>query len=259
MGLKELAPSYFSRKKAVIESLGSGQRILNVGCGDGDYDSHLKRKFFQVFALDVNKADLLLAKAKNSGKVIYYVLASAEQLPFKKSVFDQAICVEVLEHIDKDEKALSEINRVLKKGSRLLFTVPNLDFPASFDPINFVLQRLSGRHLPFGLWGFGHKRLYREKDIMQKLARNGFSIARMQGLLHFFAGVFENYYLLNLLQPFTKTSPSNRPRMDAAKPVVSKNQPKLLVRFRNWVLRNDAKFSSAKNRCLQFLVEAKKA
>lgn len=45
-------------------------------------------------------------------------------LGFKDSVFDCIICYHVLEHIDDDKKALSELNRVLKPGGWAIIQVP---------------------------------------------------------------------------------------------------------------------------------------
>jgi len=253
MGIKELAPSYFCRKSFVLHNLGRGKRALNAGCGDGDYDALLKPRFESVFALDVNKADLLLAKARNPN--VHYVLGSAEALPFKPACFDEVVCIEVLEHLDRDETALKEIARVLRRGKCLLFSVPNKQYPASFDPINFVLQRF-GKPLPFGLWGFGHKRLFTASELKKKLLRNGFSLQMLEGKLHFFAGIFENYYLLNLLQPFTKTSPSNTAKARKAKPSVSKDAPSFFVKMRDYVIETDSSLGG--KRFLQFLGKARK-
>ena len=253
MGIKELAPSYFCRKRFVLHNLSKGKRVLNVGCGDGDYDALLKSRFESVFALDVNKADLLLAKAKNPG--VNYVLGSAEVLPFKPACFDEVICIEVLEHLDNDEAALKELARVLRKGKCLLFSVPNMQYPASFDPLNFILQHF-GTHLPFGLWGFGHKRLFTASELKKKLLNNGFSLQKLEGKLHFFAGIFENYYILNLLQPFTKTSPSNTAYSKKAMPSVSKDAPAFFVRMRDSVIKTDSRLGG--KRFLQFLGKARK-
>lgn len=253
MGIKELAPSYFCRKRFVQNNLGRGKNALNVGCGDGDYDSLLKARFENVFALDVNKADLLLARARNSN--VYYVLGSAEALPFKSACFDEAVCIEVLEHLDRDETALKEIARVLRRGKCLLFSVPNMQYPASFDPLNFVLQRL-GKHLPFGVWGFGHKRLFTDSELKKKLLRNGFSLQSLEGKLHFFAGIFESSYLLNLLQPFTKTSPSNTAKAGKAKPVVSGDAPSFFAGVRDFIIETDSRIGG--ERFLQFLGKARK-
>jgi len=42
-------------------------------------------------------------------------LASLYNLPFRANYFDTVLCSEVLEHLDKPEKALSELKRVSNK------------------------------------------------------------------------------------------------------------------------------------------------
>ena len=46
------------------------------------------------------------------------------QIPFKENTFDVVLCNHVLEHVDDDIKALSEINRVLKPGGFAILQVP---------------------------------------------------------------------------------------------------------------------------------------
>ncbi len=45
-------------------------------------------------------------------------------LPYKDNSFDVVVAFDVLEHIEKHEKALEEWTRVLKKDGAILFTVP---------------------------------------------------------------------------------------------------------------------------------------
>lgn len=57
----------------------------------------------------------------------YYVDLETTALPADDETFDTIICCEVLEHLDVDPMfMLSEFNRVLKPGGRLLLTTPNI-------------------------------------------------------------------------------------------------------------------------------------
>ncbi|MEK6577866.1 MAG: class I SAM-dependent methyltransferase, partial [Bdellovibrionota bacterium] len=49
---------------------------------------------------------------------------SVELIPFPDNTFDSVICTQVLEHVVHPERAMSELNRVLRPGGVLLLTIP---------------------------------------------------------------------------------------------------------------------------------------
>lgn len=57
----------------------------------------------------------------------YAIDLESDAIPDESSSFDWVLCCEVIEHMDVDPMfMLSEVNRVLKKGGRLLLTTPNV-------------------------------------------------------------------------------------------------------------------------------------
>jgi ubiquinone/menaquinone biosynthesis C-methylase UbiE len=74
----------------------SAQSCLDVGCGRGAF------KFIQSFysvGCDIYQSSLI--KAREKGYYDNLVRCDVRQLPFKPKSFDIAICVEVIEHVDK--------------------------------------------------------------------------------------------------------------------------------------------------------------
>ncbi len=67
------------------------------------------------------------------------VKANIEQLPFEDNSFDMIICNHILEHVDNDHKALSEISRVLRpSGSAILMCPVNYDREATYEDSSIV-------------------------------------------------------------------------------------------------------------------------
>jgi len=64
------------------------------------------------------------------------VLSMAAPLPFQSATFDTVLCTSVLEHVHDAEAAVSEIERILKPGGRLIVTVPFL-YPTHEAPYDF--------------------------------------------------------------------------------------------------------------------------
>ena len=102
--------------------LAGGESLLDLGCGIGYFTELLSLKNAQVIGIDIDTKAILYAKQNTSGNK--FLIASAEALPFKENSFDKLLCSEVLEHIENDEQAVSEIYRVCKSDAIVVITVP---------------------------------------------------------------------------------------------------------------------------------------
>jgi len=64
------------------------------------------------------------------------ILGDAGNLPFRDSCLSGVLCTELLEHVLRPDRVVSEIHRVLRPGGVLVVTVPFL-YPFHRDPVDF--------------------------------------------------------------------------------------------------------------------------
>ena len=197
---KRISPVYKNKMDFVDENLSASDGIvLDVGCGAGHYFHIYKKKNLIFKGIDVDKKILPINED--------VFCADVQYLPFNSSTFDTLIGMDVLEHVKNDKKAIAEIYRVLKKNGKLILSVPNKNYPFVYDPINKFLN-LFNYHLPIGLWAWGHRRLYTEKQIKKLLVNQGFKIVRYKKHSYFLVALSVNYtaYLASyVLLPLLKT------------------------------------------------------
>lgn len=98
--------------------------LLDAGCGTGIYSISLSKKFRKINAIDISEEKIRHLVKNAPIKNIFFEKQDLCKLKFKNNSFDVIICSDVLEHIKNDEKAFSELARVLKNGGTLLITVP---------------------------------------------------------------------------------------------------------------------------------------
>jgi SAM-dependent methyltransferase len=264
MSLKTLSMTYSARLANAKAAIGPGARILHLGCGDGYLDGYLCSRFPQVVGVDINYVELQSARIRNAWESVEYVLIDGFRLPFGARSFDEIVCIDVLEHAEDDVFLVREMSRVLKNGGGLTITVPNADYPLTFDPINYLLEAGTGRHLPVGLWGFGHRRLYGVESLCGLLEDVGLSIVEVVRISYSLVGLIENSYLLNIVQPLSKSSASNVALgMEADsggiwRKVVELEPPALLTAFRDFSIRLDKTFFDGSPSSINFLVRARR-
>lgn len=99
--------------------------VLVDGCGVGMYLDHLGQFTEDIIGLDIEFERLEEAK-KLSPNVVN---GAGEELPFHDDSFDLILSHEVLEHVQDDRAAISEIIRTLKPGGRLVLFCPNRGYP----------------------------------------------------------------------------------------------------------------------------------
>jgi SAM-dependent methyltransferase len=93
-------------------------------------------------------------------------------LPMESDQFDAVICTHVLEHVEKDRQAISELHRVLKPGGWAIISAPlRLDQPTHEDP---EITDPEDRARIFG--ECGHVRFY-GTDFVDRLESAGFEVA----------------------------------------------------------------------------------
>ncbi|MCJ7653805.1 MAG: methyltransferase domain-containing protein [Dehalococcoidia bacterium] len=112
-------PTYLRKMAFVrrqIRALGARMRILDAGCGEGVLLEEFKAQGFKIEGLDLNYESE------------YVRLGSILDMPYEDGTFDAVLLLDVFEHIGYADQpvALAEIHRVLRKGGKLITSIPNL-------------------------------------------------------------------------------------------------------------------------------------
>ena len=158
------------RLQMILDS--SGDRIagsiLENGCGVGMYVEYLTPHAGKVVGLEYD-----FERAQEARQRSQYILnAAGENLPFPTETFNLILSHEVLEHVQDDRTAVSEMVRVLCTGGRVLIFVPNRGYPfethgvfwrgdyqfGNIPLVNYLPRRLRDRLAP-------HVRVYTKRDL----------------------------------------------------------------------------------------------
>lgn len=94
--------------------------ILDYGCGTGG-NTRAYSAFGAVVGIELAAAAIRLAKVRGGAG---YCRAEGTELPFRENIFNVVIASDVLEHIEDDVAAVSEIGRVLRRHGTAIISVP---------------------------------------------------------------------------------------------------------------------------------------
>ncbi len=174
------------RVKKILKELSNieNKKVLDIGCEAGYISLKiLEKKPSDLYAIDITEDALKefknKLKNKNYKSNIIIKKAFLQKIPFKDNFFDIAVCTEVIEHAPNVEKGFEEINRVLKKGGRLILTFPNEKLRRKVYPIAKLFGINTDIEKEVTLFEYNHR------DIIKKLQKN-FTIKRSYRLPWFF-------------------------------------------------------------------------
>ena len=174
-------------------------KVLDLGCGNGDYSQRLSSLGF-----DVTATDLDTERFRYQDNFKFRACDITKGLPFDNESFDYILLLEVVEHLKNPYFVFSEILRVLKKDGVFILSTPNI--------LN-IKSRL--RYLAEGAYEFFreppldqlqnpkekvfnlHIAPYRYHELEYLLGATGFKIKQI------FTSVYEDQ-LLGIFWPFIK-------------------------------------------------------
>ena len=187
-------------------------KILDLGCGDGDYSRRLKDLGFEVVSGDID-----IARFKYKNEIEFKHCDITKEMPFADNTFDYVLLMEVVEHLRNPYTVISEINRIIKKGGSLIISTPNIlslksrlrfMFEGCYEyfrepPLDHVKNP---KEVIFNL----HIVPYRYQELEFLLAASGFKVEKI------FASNYEGYGLWFLL-PVIKFQSWQKSRRTAKK------------------------------------------
>lgn len=142
-----------------------GKRVLEIGSGIGNITKFLLSNEI-VIATDVRNEYINILKQRfieNEKFLIFkYDVTNSDTDLIKKSNIDTIVCVNVLEHVQDDMKALVNLNNIIKIGDKLIILVP-------------AIEKLYGS-LDKNL---GHYRRYNKEELIKKINLAGFDIENL--------------------------------------------------------------------------------
>lgn len=138
---------------------GAGQRLLDIGCGDGSFLQQARNRGWNVSGTEMNPR-----LARQAGLDVYDSLATASSA----APYDCITAWHVLEHLAEPHKELQQIAELLAPEGTLILAVPNAEG---------CQARMCGRYwlhldVPRHVHHFGHR------SLKKHLARAGFQAVR---------------------------------------------------------------------------------
>jgi 2-polyprenyl-3-methyl-5-hydroxy-6-metoxy-1,4-benzoquinol methylase len=149
-----------------------GERILDIGCGDGSYDWRIARSGAHVTGVDTHVARMETARRCYSSDRTAFLLADAESVSLPDASFDKAVSLCVMEHLSHDEQVMATVARALKPRGRFVFSADSLSNAG-------ITRSERDRHQA----RYAVNTFYTIEIVREKLAKAGFAIETARYIL----------------------------------------------------------------------------
>ena len=148
-----------------------GSTILDFGAGTGSLSHRLVDAGYKVLSVDIESIPFF--HGSNIATLDFNnQKACAAFRENHKDCFDCVLGIEVIEHIEDQNRYIADLSSMLKPGGIILLTTPNIS-----SWLSRMIFLLTGRHHQFGSsdLSYGHINPVADWQINRLLANNGFT------------------------------------------------------------------------------------
>jgi 2-polyprenyl-3-methyl-5-hydroxy-6-metoxy-1,4-benzoquinol methylase len=170
---REKGGYYKEKINFILSSIGTGKRVLDVGCNDGFIGSLILKNHNEVHGVDFVVKNLILAN-KRGVKAKFFDI-TANRFPYKRNYFDVIFLGDVIEHVFDTDMLLQNCYDIIKPGGLLLLTTPNVASLGRRMMLLFGISpylEYSPNHPTNNLPSVGHIRYYTKDILYRQLVMN---------------------------------------------------------------------------------------
>ena len=157
---------YFVTADKIASALTPDMTVLETACGSGQFSFSLAEHVLHYEATDFSDAMIAEAQKLSAPDRLHFSVADVTSLPFENERFDAVIIANALHIMPDPDKALQELNRVLKTGGIL--------FAPTFLRGETFLSRL--RIKMIGLAGFKTYSHWSREELQDFIEKYSFTV-----------------------------------------------------------------------------------
>jgi len=168
-------PEGFAARRAfLLANVAPGERVLDLGCGAGQFSAALAQAGAQTVGVDVT-AEALWRAAQRVRGLDLRLWRDGEPLPLDDSSVDTVWAGEVIEHVVDVAPWLSEVRRVLRPHGMLLLTTPHHG-PLTMLQLGLSRRRFAEHFEPRS----DHVRFFSPRTLRALLFDLGFDVGQLR-------------------------------------------------------------------------------
>ena len=157
----------------LLALVGSGARVLDVGCSSGYLARPLVERGCTVIGIEQDRGAANAARDVCEDVLVGDV--ETLELPFAPGSFDVVLCGDLIEHLREPERFLTRMRPFLRADGRIVLTTPNV---ANWT-IRFGLLAGRWRYAERGILDRTHLSLFTRKTLVETLGRAGYRVIEL--------------------------------------------------------------------------------
>ena len=172
------APTYnqYCRKEMMPLLPKQYSRVLEIGCGDGNFRDNLSKEH-EYWGVEPVESTATIALKKLDKVLIGNYQEMLNQIP--NDYFDLVICNDVIEHMVDHDEFLQSIKKKIKKDGYLVASIPNVRYlPNLFE----IIIKKDWEYGNAGTLDRTHLRFFTKKSLNRTITDNGFVIDQFMGI-----------------------------------------------------------------------------
>lgn len=190
-GLRKILKRWDINRYGIVYKLApKGERVLDIGCGNGYMLFRLVDRYSELYGIDIAPSRLeearktVAEKYSNLSKRFYFYEGNLDKgIDFESGFFDTIICLAILEHVYDIYLLVKELYRVSKPGGYVIAEVPNIAYLKYRIKLLFgMLPITSSPHNWEEIgWDGGHIHYFTMGKLCELFESQGFKVIKKTG------------------------------------------------------------------------------